>query len=491
MKTDKLLTKRRYMYGLQCPKYLWVTFDNQELIPELGIVAQYRIDERRLVGNLVERLFPGGIRVVPVDDFTNHIEQTQVFIKQRKLVFEAGILIDNLYSKIDILEPVDHDSWDIIDIKNATDIKPHYISEISFQKLCCEKAGLKIRKCRLAYINNKYIRQGEIDPQLMFKIEDITTNINSDTENIQQEINNMLEVIYDKECPKTTIGPHCNDPDECLLKERCWEFLPVNNVFELSRAGKKSFELFARGISAIKDIPDGFKLTDKQLIQKKCALSNSAHISKEDIKNLISSLRYPIYYLDFETFLTAIPRFNGIKPYQQIPFQFSIHIINDKDSKIEHLSFLADGTDDPREKLITSLISALGNKGSIVVYSPFEKTRLKELAEAFPEYKAEIDAIVERIVDLLVPFQSFQYYNSEQKGSASIKAVLPAITGKGYKDMGISDGQVASISYLNITFGEVLDEERIKTRKELEEYCGLDTEGMVRIVEKLKELVTN
>jgi len=488
MKTDKLFTKRRYMYGLQCLKYLWITFEKPGLFPELDIVAQYRINERKLVGELVEQLFPNGIKI-PFADFASHIEQTKSIIKQRKLVFGAGILIDNIYSKIDILEPVDRDSWDLIDIKNATNIKSHYISEISFQKFCCEKAGLKIRKCCIVYINNEYVRQGKIDPHIMFKVEDIAGNINTDTENIQQEIEEMVKVIHEKECPKTTIGQHCKDPDECLLKDRCWEFLPVNNVFDLSRGGKKSFELFARGICAIKDIPDGFKLTEKQLIQKKCVLTNSVHISKEDIKSFLNSLRYPMYFLDFESYLTAIPRFNGTKPYQQIPFQFSIHKIKDKNSEIEHYSFLADGVDDPRKKLIISLISVLGDKGSVVVYSSFEKTRLRELAEAFPEYKTELAGVVERIVDLYAPFQDFQYYNSEQRGKASIKAVLPAIAGKSYKGMEIAGGQIASISYLNITFGEVSGEQKAKTRKELEEYCCLDTKGMVLIVEKLKELV--
>ncbi|MDD5691641.1 MAG: DUF2779 domain-containing protein [Candidatus Omnitrophica bacterium] len=488
MKIDKLLTKRKYMHGLQCPKYLWVTFGSPKLIPEPDIVAGYRINERKLVGELVQQLYPGGIEV-PIEDFASHIEQTRAFIKQRKLIFGAGILVDNIYSQIDILKPVDNDLWDIIDIKNATDIKSHYIAEISFQKFCCERAGLKIRKCCIAYINNGYVRQGGLDPHGMFKIEDITANVNIDTENIQKEIEEMVKIIHEKECPKITISQHCKDPDECLLKGHCWEFLPINNVFELTRGGKKSFELFARGICEIKDIPDGFKLTEKQLIQKKCVLTNSVHISKEDIKNFINSLLYPLYYLDFESYMTAIPRFDGTKPYQQIPFQFSIHIVKDKDGEIEHRSFLADGIDDPRKKLVTSLISVLGDKGSVVVYSSFEKTRLRELAEAFPEHKAEIDSIVGRIVDLFAPFQDFQYYNSEQKGSASIKAVLPAITGKGYKDMEISDGQVASISYLNVTFGKVSDEEKAKTRKELEKYCCLDTKGMVWIGEKLKELI--
>jgi len=491
MKVDKLLTKRKYMYGLQCPKYLWVTFEDPDLVPEPDVVAQYRIKERKLVGELVQQLYPGGIKV-PIEEFTKHIDQTKFFIKQRKLLFEAGVLVDNIYSKIDILEPVDDDSWDIIDIKNATDIKAEYISEISFQKFCCQKAGLNIRKCFIAYINKEYIRQGEIDPRQMFKIEDITDNVNGGVENIQQEIEEMVKVIHAEECPKTTIGQHCKEPDECLLKRRCWEFLPANNVFELSRGGKKSIELFERGIHAIKDIPDGFKLTDKQLIQKKSAITNSIHISKEHIRDFLNTLQYPVYYLDFETFLTAIPRFDGTKPYQQIPFQFSVHIVKDADSEIEHRSFLVDNIDDPRKKLVTSLISALGNRGSVVVYyQSFEKTRLKELAEAFPEHKVWVEQVLERIVDLYAPFGDFNYYNSKQKGSASIKEVLPAITGTGYKGMEISGGQVASISYLNITFGKVSNEQKEKTRKELEEYCCLDTKGMVWIVEKLKELTAN
>ena len=311
------------MHGLQCLKYLWVTFGDSDLIPEPDIVARYRINERKLVGELVQQLYPGGMKV-PFEDFANHIEQTNVFIKQRKLMFDAGILVNNIYSKIDVLLPVDNNSWDIIDIKNATDIKAEYISEISFQKHCCQKAGLNIRKCFIAYINKEYVRQGEIDPQQMFRIEDITDNVNGDVEDIQQEIEEMVKVMHAEKCPNVTIGQHCKEPDECLLKENCWKFLPVSNVFELSRGYKKALELFERGIHAIKDIPDGFKLTDKQLIQKKCALTNSVHISKEHIKSFINTLQYPIYFLDFESFLTAIPKFNGTKPYQQIPFQFSV-----------------------------------------------------------------------------------------------------------------------------------------------------------------------
>lgn len=490
MRVDKLLTKTKYLHGSQCLKYLWVILGDPKLIPEPDIVAQYRLNEGKLVGELAHQLYPEGIKI-PFDDFTDNIEQTKAFIKQRKLLFEAGILANNIYSRIDILKPVDNDLWDITEVKNSTDIKAEYIPDISFQKFCCQKAGLNIRKCFIAYINKEYVKKGELDPKGMFKIEDITDTVNESMGNIQQEIDEMIKVINTEKCPDITIGQHCKDPYKCPLKEHCWEFLPANNVFNLSRGGKKSIELFNAGIYAIKDIPDGFKLTDKQHIQKKCALTNSVHISKENIEDFLNTLQYPLYYLDFESFLTAIPMFDGTKPYQQIPFQFSVHIVKDKNNEVEHHSFLADGIDDPRKKLVTSLINVLGSKGSIVVYyQTFEKTRLKELAEAFPEHGVWVEKILERIVDLYSPFGDFHYYNSEQKGSASIKEVLPAVTGKSYKTMEISGGQEASISYVNVTFGNVSNEQREKTRKELEEYCGLDTKGMVWIVEKLKELIT-
>lgn len=490
MKTDKLLTKRKYMHGLQCLKYLWVTFGDPNLIPEPDMIAQHRFNEKKLVRELAQKLYPDGIKI-PVDDFVDNIEQTKVFIKHRKPLFDAGILANNIYSKIDILKPAGNNSWDIIEVKDALEIKAEYIPDLSFQKFCCQKAGLNIKKCFITYINKEYVRQGELAPEGIFKIEDITDKVEKDMEDIQQEIDEMFKVINTEKCPNTTIGQHCKkESDECPLRECCWEFLPLNNVFELSRGGKKSIELFNGGIYAIKNIPDGFKLTDKQHIQKKCALMNSVHISKEHIKDFLNTLQYPIYYLDFESFSTAMPRFNGARPYQQMPFQFSVHIVKDKNNEVEHRSFLADGNDDPRPKLLASLINALGGKGSIVVYyQSFEKTRLKELAEAFTEHKAWVEEILERIIDLYVPFSEFHYYNSEQKGKASIKDVLPAITGKGYKGMAISDGQEASIRYLDIAFGNVSNDQKEKTRKELEEYCCLDTEGMICIIEKLKELI--
>jgi hypothetical protein len=200
------------------------------------------------------------------------------------------------------------------------------------------------------------------------------------------------------------------------------------------------------------------------------------------LNKFLDTLQEPVHYLDFETFMTAVPLYEGTKTYQQIPFQFSLHV-GDK-----HFEFLHDSIEDPREKFLFELKKAIGSSGSIVVFNQsFEINRLKELASAFPSYQECVDLVIARIVDLIVPFRAFDYYNPAQKGSCSIKEVLPAVVGKSYKDLNINNGGLASVSYFEMVFDSVENKEQI--RKDLLEYCGLDTEAMVWIVDNLRDLV--
>jgi len=200
-------------------------------------------------------------------------------------------------------------------------------------------------------------------------------------------------------------------------------------------------------------------------------------------------LEYPLYYLDFETIGPAIPIYDGMRPYQTIPFQFSLHIVENDESEPVHHSFLAEGIEDPRPQLLSRLQGLLGSEGSIIAYnSGFEEGVLKGLVEAFPKYTGWLESILIRIVDLLIPFSSFHYYNASQKDTASLKKVLPAVTGKGYEEMGIGAGMNASITYERVTYGDAIQEEISRVRADLLKYCKLDTEGMIFIVNKLREL---
>jgi len=487
--TSTLLSKTKYLNGLQCPKYLWILFHEPEKVPDADAATQYRFDQGHLVGELAKKLFPGGIDI-PDEDFTANLRQTRELLERRTPLFEAGIRTGRIYARADILNPTGKDEWDIIEVKSSTSVKDINIEDVSFQKFCYEQYGLRIRKCFLACINNEYVKDGDIDPKQLFHTEDISDRVAEASPGIQERIDSMLGIISAKRCPDIAIGKHCNAPYDCPLQPVCWDFLPESSVFDLYRGGRKSLELFESGILAIKDIPDYFELSGIQQIQKECEISGEPYIDREGIGRFLSTLEYPLYYLDFETFSPVVPLFDGTRPYQRVPFQFSLHVVEKDKARPGHYSFLAEGTGDPRPELLSQLKKVLGREGSIVVYNQvFEKGVLKELAEAFPDSSDWVDDVSGRIVDLLIPFRSFHYYHPAQKGSASIKMVLPALTGKGYDEMDINNGEDASLAFLEATYGNVADEVRMKIRGDLEKYCGLDTEGMMWIVEHLRQRV--
>ena len=481
-----LLTKSKYLLGLQCPKLIWTKFNDPDLFPEIDKQVQHRFDEGTKVGQFAKSLFPNGIDI-PEDDFLENLKLTKEHLNKNKTLFEASFKVNNLYSRADILKPAGK-KWDLIEVKSSTKLKEVNLHDISFQRYVYEKAGIKIRKCFLMHINNQYIRKGKISPRKLFNIQDITKEVDEISKGIEDRIKSILKIISEEK-PNTKISKDCKKFYECGLKGNCHSFLPEHHVFHLYRGGKKSFELFENDILELKEIPENFKLNVNQSIQRECAKTHKAHINKEGIKEFLETLEYPIYFLDFETYQTAIPLYNGSKPYQQIPFQYSLHIQEKKNGKLKHISYLAKGKKDPRVSFLKSLQRNLGEKGTVLVYNQaFEKMIFRQLGDKFPEYKDWISSIDERIKDLLVPFRKFYYYHPNQKGSASIKKVLPCLVGKDYTEMEIADGIMASLEYLYITHGNASDEEVKRARKALEEYCALDTEAEVMILEELGKI---
>ncbi|MDP3880267.1 MAG: DUF2779 domain-containing protein, partial [Dehalococcoidales bacterium] len=361
---DKLLSKSRYLNGLQCPRYLWVVCNEPDRIPEPGAATQHIFDQGHLVGEMAKKLFPGGIDV-PAEDFMANIALTKVLLQQKKPLFEAGVWSGRICSRVDILNPVNEDEWDIIEVKSSTSVKEVNIHDVSFQKLCWEDAGLKIRKCFLAYINNQYLKNGEIEPKELFILQDVCDEVIAASAGIRDRISRMLEVIAAPSCPEVTIGPHCSSPYDCLLSD-CWEGLPEHNVFTLYYGGKKSQELYSSGVLNIADIPADYKLSDKQRIQHTCVVSGEPYINAALLKQFLSSLKYPLYFLDFETINPAVPLFDGTRPYQNIPFQFSLHIQAIPGGELQHHCYLADGPQDPRPELLVHLHQVIGSEGSIV-----------------------------------------------------------------------------------------------------------------------------
>ena len=434
---------------------------------------------------------PGGIEVsTDATDFDQVLQKSLEAAKSRKPLFEAGFVYNGGFARVDILDPVGEDAWDIIEVKSATEVKDVNLLDLAFQTFVYSGAGLKIRRCCVMHVNREYVRRGLVDPKKFFKIVDVTKDVSGLSREIQPQLEEMFSVIRHKQEPEIKIGPHCSTPYPCPLQDKCWAFLPADSVFDLYYGGKKCWRLFQDGVVNLKDIPDHVDLSDHQTIQRTVALTDQPHIDRQALASFLQRLNYPVGYLDFETLNTAIPLFDGLRPYQQVPFQFSLHWQPASGAKPEHHAFLADGRTDPRPKFLNRLRDCIGDKGSVVVYNAkFEKGVLNELAIAFPEHAGWIENVERLIVDLLEPFQGFDYYHGDQDGSASIKSVLPVLTGRSYADLEIQEGGLASLEYLRVHFRDVPEAEIRKVREQLELYCGQDTEGMVWIVDALRQWV--
>jgi hypothetical protein len=383
---------------------------------------------------------------------------------------------------------VGKEEWDLIEVKSSTKVKEEHYNDIAFQRYVVEGNGLRIRRCEEIVVNNEYVRNGEIDPAKLLKREDVTELISERLPLVEGNVKEMHRILSLEKPPEISIGSHCSNPQSCALEEKCWAFLPEHNVTELYRF-KRGFELIKEGILRIADVTVDSKLSDKQRIQKEAITKGKPIVDKKQIKNFMNGLEYPVHCLDFETLGVAIPPFSGTRPYQGIPFQFSLHVIKRPGGDVEFHEFLADG----RENFAPDLVKALkiiGPRGTVLAYNMgFEKQVLKTLGVLSPEDAGWLGGIAERMRDLLVPFRNFSYYHPDQHGSCSLKSVLPCISkGKGYDGMAIEEGGTASRKYYMTHFKECSKKEKEKTRKDLLEYCKLDTEGMVEILRALEEM---
>jgi len=477
------MTKSLYMRGQQCPKLLWYSSRNQ--LPELSLFAQHKFAQGREFEKCVKTLFADGIDLGNLNHGEN-IKETLNLIRQSKTIFEASIAYKDLFFKSDILEP-SADGWNLHEIKASAKIKDEHIPDLAFQKYICEKNGIDVKKCFIEYINKDYIKQGNIIPNELVLQEDVTEEVNQ-IDDIEENSEKYIEIMEQMEPPEVSISKKCNKPYECPLKDECRGNLPEYHVLQLTN-WRKYWPLFEGGILSIKDIPkDEILSSNKDRVIKEAVDENKVMINKDKIRNFLKELQYPLYYLDFETFDTAIPIFNQSRPYQKIPFQYSLHI-QDENNKVNHFDFLAQREKDPRLELLVRLGKEIGQTGSVIVFNKtFEIGVLKKLAEDFSEYENFIKNTINRIIDLAEPFKNFDYYNPVQKGSYSLKAVLPAITGRDYSDLEISDGTDASMKYF---YSHIkADLKNIdEIRNNLLKYCCLDTEGMIWIIDKLNGIV--
>ncbi len=485
------LSKSKYLNGLQCWKLIWVLYNDKAKVPLYDASTQAIFDQGHEVGHLAKSLFPGGIEIEGDPwDYAGLLDRTRKALAKRVPLYEAAVSFGNGFARTDILNPVEDGTWDLIEVKSSTEVKQVHIDDLALQKYVVEGSGLRVRKCILMHINTDYVRRGEVEIDKLFTLADVTDQVASISPCVEPNLAELVKVIRQKQMPDIAIGLHCDDPYTCILQEMCWAFLPEDNPLTLAGFKKeKAFELIHQGILKIADVPETTDLNGKQAIQREAVRTGRRHVDPGAIRTFLETLVYPVHYLDFETFQTAIPLFDGVRPYQKIPFQFSLDVVSAVAAAPTHHSYLSEGRSNPNPEVLKLLKEKLGDSGSIVSYNAgFERGVLNQAVEACPEYQEWWAAAQLRFIDLLAPFRAFAFYHPQQSGSASLKAVLPALTGKGYEGLDIADGEMASREYLRVTFGGVEEGERARVRKQLEEYCGMDTMGMIRIVEKLKEI---
>ena len=368
-KRGVLLSKSKYLVGLQCPKALWINYNNKALLPEVDASTEALFDQGQQVGLLAQKLFPSGIDVGHLSDFDESVEATRIALSARKPLFEAAFVYDRCFSRADILERVGDDNWDVIEVKSVTEVKQVNLSDLAFQRYVYEGNGLSIRNCYVLHVNNKYLRNASIDPTGLFSKIDVTQSVTELMPAVGPKVSEMLQVIDSDLCPGIKISHHCNLPYECSLKPVCWKFLPQPNVFHLRRAGKKPWELLNQKIFKLEEIRTDFTLNEVQSRQIASHRSGTPHVDSAAIRTFLGRLSYPLYFLDFETIGPAIPLYDRSRPYVQIPFQFSLHRVEFDGALATHSEFLADGTADPRPDVLLHLKNLLGHSGSIIGYN--------------------------------------------------------------------------------------------------------------------------
>jgi len=491
------LSKSLYTKAIQCPKALWLKKYKKEVLTPPDSTALARFGTGNVVGDLACELFPNGKEVVyNPENFNAMVEITKQWMDEGlEYIYEATFLYEGILVLVDVLK-ITADGLEIYEVKSSTSVKDINLHDVSIQQYVLQQLGYSIVSSNVVHIDNSYVRGDELDLNELFKIVDVSDEVNALQVDIPQRLEEFEVYLVDKDNePNIDIGSHCNKPYECDAKEYCWKVqrnIPEYSLFNIFNLGsKKQIELYEKGIVNIEDIPDDYVMTAIQKQKVKNWKEQVIFIDEENIKDFLNTLSYPIYHLDFETFQQAIPEWKGISPYQQIPFQYSLHIEH-SNGTIEHKEFLGQDSIDPRYELAKKLVENIPTDVTVLAYNmSFEKGVNSKLSESFPEFRNHLLSINDNIKDLMFPFQKKYYVTPQMKGSYSIKHVLPSLVPemeKAYQSLnGIQNGGDAMNAFPKLS--NMGMDEKEETRRALLEYCKLDTLAMVEVLKKLREVI--
>ncbi len=490
-----MLSKSKFLKGLQCPKLLYLYSYHRDLQDPVSPSQQARFFRGTEAGILARDLFPGGKAIIGEGDIPNQnfVDKTRDLMESgTQIIYEACFIEEDILVAVDILVK-GQNGWNIYEVKSATEVKDDYVPDAAIQYYVLKKARLEIEDVFLVHINNKYERNGGIDVYQLFVSKSVFEQVKNYQAGIPGRLSSLKKILQADNPPPTDIGIYCEKPHECGFMGTCWQSVPEVSVFNISNLNKKKkYEMYHSGIRSLNDIPSTYNLGPNQRLQVDAWSNQKEMIDKDKIRESLSALVYPLYFVDFEgLYDQVIPLFDKSGPYEQIPFQYSLHILRKPGGLTEHKEFLADPASDPRIPFTENLIRDLEHSGSIVVYNKnYESPRLKEIAAHYPMYARQIKKIRARIFDLMDIFMKKYYYSPKLLGSYTIKDVLPVLVPElSYKELNIRDGGTASNTFADMVNDRPMEKSYDVLRKDLLEYCRLDTWAMVKIFEVIEKMI--
>lgn len=489
------LSKSDYTTYLKHPAWLWIKKHAKTILPPIDPATQAIFDTGHEFEQYAEALIPGGVTLgfSDYDEYVSLPERTtQALDEGIHTIFQGRFEHEQLTFICDVIQIVGNKEVDLIEIKSSTSAKPEHIVDLAFQMVVLEKCGYNVRNISVIHVNNQYVRNGEIDAKEITARSDVTEDVKAARDSTLTKIDEALETMALSECPD--VSPLYADSKsfgEWLQIYKHLKSPKPGSIFDLCQMDANTLKnLQTNNIAYIKDIPQDFVLKPKQRLQVEALRQGQPTIHVDKIKTYLDSFTYPLYFYDYETLGSLVPYFDGLKPYQQLPFQYSVHILDSPDAELRHEEFLHRDGANPAEPLSKSLMSHISDKGTVLAWNmSFEKRCNTLLGSLLPEYAEFYSKLNDRIVDLMVPFSQNWYVDADFCGSASIKKVLPVLMPMlSHKDLDISDGGSAQRLWMEAVLDGKRPDEKEKILSDLLDYCKLDTLAMVEIYRKLNEI---
>ncbi len=473
------LSKSKIMAGLQCPKRLYLEVHHPELL-DFSDEAERAFSMGHEVGEAARTLHPGGKLIEHQGNLKIAMDETRRLLDApgEVTLFEPAFQHGRTLVRADIFSR-HRQQYRLLEVKSSTSLKPHYVNDVAIQSWVIQGAGYPLKTAHLAHIDNTFVYPGGGDYHGLFASQDVTEETAPLIEQIPGLVANFQKILQGPE-PEIEVGPQCTDPYECPFLSHCSPPAAEYPVTILPYGGKLAKTLVAEGYTDLRDVA-GERLVKEQHVRVwRATKAGTAELSSEAAAEL-RTLPYPRFYLDFETIQFPVPNWAGTRPYEQLPFQWSCHI-ETADGRLAHIEFLDTGGQAPMRQFAQSLIAAIGSNGAILVYSPFERTILRQLIQRFPDLEASLSRLIARLFDLY-PHAQAHYYHPAMKGKWSIKAVLPTIAPElDYQNLGeIQDGGDAQTAYREIIHPDTNAERRALLEQGLREYCRHDTLALVRV----------